>query len=340
MLEGIENRARFSGLAVGTMLDPLDQHAAHGAQISNAGIEIGDLGFGQGARLIPIMNGVQSEQLGNLLQCEAQTLRPADKAQPVTIRNGITANRPVLAFRHRQQTTPLVVAHSFDMDISGLRQFANRQRNGFFMLDSVLRYRGKNSSSNLHPPGGRLMSSHEHSCKHEHHHAHSPDHASAHPAKSAKPVPQGAFYTCPMHPEIRREGPGSCPKCGMALEPEGIPAPVTKTEYTCPMHPEIVQDEPGSCPKCGMALEPRTVTLEEEENPELKDMTRRFWISVLLTVPLVMVVMGKMIPGVSFAWLGSPRALGWLELLLATPVVLWGGCPFFVRGGSPWSTAA
>ena len=176
------------------------------------------------------------------------------------------------------------------------------------------------------------MSSHEHSCKHEHHHAHSPDHASAHPAKSAKPVPQGAFYTCPMHPEIRREGPGSCPKCGMALEPEGIPAPVTKTEYTCPMHPEIVQDEPGSCPKCGMALEPRTVTLEEEENPELKDMTRRFWISVLLTVPLVMVVMGKMIPGVSFAWLGSPRALGWLELLLATPVVLWGGCPFFVRG--------
>ncbi|MCB1766069.1 MAG: HAD-IC family P-type ATPase, partial [Candidatus Competibacteraceae bacterium] len=136
-----------------------------------------------------------------------------------------------------------------------------------------------------------------------------------------------------MHPEVRQEGPGSCPKCGMALEPEGIPAPATRTEYTCPMHPEIVQDEPGSCPKCGMALEPQTVTLEEEENPELKEMTWRFWISVLLTVPLVMVVMGKMIPGVSFAWLGSPRTLGWLELLLATPVVLWGGWPFFVRGG-------
>ncbi|HRX71261.1 MAG TPA: copper-translocating P-type ATPase [Candidatus Competibacteraceae bacterium] len=177
------------------------------------------------------------------------------------------------------------------------------------------------------------MNSHEHSCKHEHAPAHAHDHAAAHPATLAKPVPQGAFYTCPMHPEVRQEGPGSCPKCGMALEPEGIPAPATRTEYTCPMHPEIVQDEPGSCPKCGMALEPQTVTLEEEENPELKEMTWRFWISVLLTVPLVMVVMGKMIPGVSFAWLGSPRTLGWLELLLATPVVLWGGWPFFVRGG-------
>ncbi|MCB1793123.1 MAG: copper-translocating P-type ATPase [Candidatus Competibacteraceae bacterium] len=135
-----------------------------------------------------------------------------------------------------------------------------------------------------------------------------------------------------MHPEIRREGPGSCPKCGMALEPEGIPASATRTEYTCPMHPEIVRDEPGNCPKCGMALEPRTVTLEEEENPELKDMTRRFWISAVLTIPLVIIAMGEFIPGVSFAWLGSPRAMGWLELTLATPVVLWGGWPFFERG--------
>ncbi|HHW78694.1 MAG TPA: copper-translocating P-type ATPase [Xanthomonadaceae bacterium] len=135
-----------------------------------------------------------------------------------------------------------------------------------------------------------------------------------------------------MHPEIRQEGPGHCPICGMALEPEGIPAPATKTEYTCPMHPEIVRDEPGNCPICGMALEPRTVTLDEEENRELQDMTRRFWISTLLTVPLVMVATGKMIPDVSFAWLGSPRALVWLELLFATPVVLWGGWPFFERG--------
>jgi len=98
------------------------------------------------------------------------------------------------------------------------------------------------------------------------------------------------------------------------------------------MHPEIVQDEPGNCPKCGMALEPRTVTLEEEENPELKDMTRRFWIGAVLTIPLVIIAMGEFIPGVSFAWLGLPRAMGWLELTLAMPVVLWGGWPFFVRG--------
>ena len=176
------------------------------------------------------------------------------------------------------------------------------------------------------------MNTHEHACKHEHHHAHSPDPVSVHPAKSAKPVSPGTIHTCPMHPEVRQNGPGSCPKCGMALEPEGITAPATKTEYTCPMHPEIVQDEPGTCPKCGMALEPRTVTLEDEENPELKDMTRRFWISAVLTIPLVIVAMGELIPGVSFAWLGSPHTLGWLELMLATPVVLWGGWPFFERG--------
>jgi len=175
------------------------------------------------------------------------------------------------------------------------------------------------------------MNSHEH-CKHEHRPAHSPDPAAVHPAKPTKPASGGTIHTCPMHPEIRREGPGSCPKCGMALEPEGIPASATRTEYTCPMHPEIVRDEPGNCPKCGMALEPRTVTLEEEENPELKDMTRRFWISAVLTIPLVIIAMGEFIPGVSFAWLGSPRAMGWLELTLATPVVLWGGWPFFERG--------
>ena len=139
-------------------------------------------------------------------------------------------------------------------------------------------------------------------------------------------------YTCPMHPEIRQESPGSCPKCGMALEPEGIPAPTTKTEYTCPMHPEIVRDEPGSCPICGMALEPRTITLEAEENQELKDMTRRFWVGVLLTVPLIVVAMGRHIPSLAFDELASSRGLNWVELVLATPVVLWGGWPFFERG--------
>ena len=78
-------------------------------------------------------------------------------------------------------------------------------------------------------------------------------------------------YTCPMDPEVRQQGPGDCPKCGMALEPVVAALPATKTEYTCPMHPEIVRDAPGSCPICGMALEPRTVSVEEEKNPELAE---------------------------------------------------------------------
>src|SRR5262249_12411747 len=86
------------------------------------------------------------------------------------------------------------------------------------------------------------------------------------------PAPANVEYTCPMDPEVVQIGPGACPKCGMALEPATLAAPMTKTEYVCPMHPEIAQDEPGSCPICGMALEPRVITLEEEENPELKDM--------------------------------------------------------------------
>jgi Cu+-exporting ATPase len=117
----------------------------------------------------------------------------------------------------------------------------------------------------------------------------------------------------------------------MALEPAGVPARATKTEWTCPMHPQIVRDGPGNCPICGMALEPRTVTLEEE-NPELSDMTRRFWVSVALTAPLVLLVMGRHVPGLGFVerLMGSPVG-PWLELALATPVVLWGGWPFFVR---------
>jgi Cu+-exporting ATPase len=137
-------------------------------------------------------------------------------------------------------------------------------------------------------------------------------------------------YTCPMHPEVRQSGPGSCPKCGMALEPLRIEAPKEKVEYTCPMHPEIVRDRPGSCPICGMALEPRTVTAVED-NTELVSMTRRFWTSVALTLPLLVIAMGDML-GLHLEQFASQRALSWLELLLATPVVLWGGWPFFVRG--------
>jgi Cu+-exporting ATPase len=135
-----------------------------------------------------------------------------------------------------------------------------------------------------------------------------------------------------MHPEVQEIGPAACPKCGMGLEPENVTMGVTRTEYTCPMHPEIVRDAPGDCPICGMALEPVTVTAEEPENPELVDMTRRFRASAVLTLPLLVIAMGGMIPGVSFEWVGSHRVLAWLELVLATPVVLWGGWPFFQRG--------
>ena len=141
-----------------------------------------------------------------------------------------------------------------------------------------------------------------------------------------------ADYTCPMHPEIREAQLGSCPKCGMALEPVSVPAPSTKVEYTCPMHPEIARDKPGNCPICGMALEPRTVTLEDEESPELVDMTRRFWISVVLTVPLFLLAMSDYLPGHPLERIISMQTKGWIELVLATPVVLWGGWPFFVRG--------
>src|SRR6202021_2462271 len=98
--------------------------------------------------------------------------------------------------------------------------------------------------------------------------------AAVKPNTVAEPAPA---YVCPMCPEVRGMKPGACPSCGMALEPE-VPVASTRTEYTCPMHPEIVRSEPGSCPICGMALEPRTIT--REENPELRDMTRRFWISL------------------------------------------------------------
>ena len=144
--------------------------------------------------------------------------------------------------------------------------------------------------------------------------------------------PPGALYTCPMDSEVRQEKPGPCPKCGMALEPLAIAAPATRTEYVCPMHPEIVRSEPGSCPICGMALEPRAVTLAEEQNPELVDMTRRFWSAVALSAPIFFFAMADMLPGRPLAGFIPPRLLNWFQLALATPVVLWGGWPFFQRG--------
>ncbi len=145
------------------------------------------------------------------------------------------------------------------------------------------------------------------------------------------PSATAGAYVCPMCPEVRSAKPEACPRCGMALERE-TPLAATHVEYTCPMHPEIVRPRPGQCPICGMALEPRTVTAQEEENPELRDMTRRFWISLALSAPLLLIAMGDMLPGMPIQRLLPAGWRPWIELILATPVVLWGGAPFFQRG--------
>ena len=142
-------------------------------------------------------------------------------------------------------------------------------------------------------------------------------------------------FTCPMHPEVRQAGPGKCPKCGMALElVNGIPPPpvAAQTEYVCPMHAQIVRSEPGICPICGMALELRSASVQEEDNPELQYMQRRFWAGVALTIPILISSMGMYMPGHPLDQLAAPRTWTWVELILSTPVVLWGGWPFFVRG--------
>jgi len=148
----------------------------------------------------------------------------------------------------------------------------------------------------------------------------------------ATSLPGRGEYTCPMHPEVRQHSAGSCPKCGMALEPVTPIAAATKQEWTCPMHPEIVRDAPGTCPICGMALEPRTVTAATDEaNPELRDMSRRFWIAAILSAPLLLVVMADMLPGRPLAsWL-SMRSRPYLELAIATPVCVWAAWSFYVR---------
>ncbi len=155
--------------------------------------------------------------------------------------------------------------------------------------------------------------------------------ATGRPAAPATPK-QAVLYACPMDPEVRRSAPGACPKCGMALEPMTPAAPATRTQYTCPMHPEVVRDAPGACPICGMALEPQTTAAVEEGNPELREMSRRFWVSLVLTLPVLALAMSEMLPGQPLQHLLSSGVITWIELILATPVVLWGGKPFFERG--------
>ncbi len=177
----------------------------------------------------------------------------------------------------------------------------------------------------------------------------------------ASPAPADA-RTCPMHPEVRQTGPGQCPLCHMNLVPtdeatseqvavpaqdqgachhghghdvyaKTAPQPKPKAGqaviYTCPMHPQVRQEGPGSCPICGMALEPETITLDDTENPELKDMTFRLWVSAILSVPVAILAMGAHF-GLSAV---VPERLSvWVQLVLSTPVALWGGWPFLVRG--------
>jgi P-type Cu+ transporter len=148
---------------------------------------------------------------------------------------------------------------------------------------------------------------------------------------STTPAPAGIKYFCPMDPEVRQDRPGACPKCGMALEPD-LSTAQTSVEYTCPMHPEIVRAEPGACPICGMALEPRTVTLHDEPNPELVDMTRRMWIAAFLGAPVFVLAMGDMLIGMGLGGRIDMRLTNWIGLICATPVVLWAGWPLLERG--------
>ncbi len=137
------------------------------------------------------------------------------------------------------------------------------------------------------------------------------------------------IYTCPMHPEIRQDKPGICPKCGMTLEK--IPGTLThKVIYTCPMHPEIQQDHPGLCPICGMTLESKEATAEVD-NSEYRDMLRRFWIGAILTVPVLILATSKMLPFLRLENIVSDPVSRWIQFIISTPVVLWCGWPFFEK---------
>ncbi len=151
-------------------------------------------------------------------------------------------------------------------------------------------------------------------------------------ALPSRKATQGSKYICPMCEGVESDSPSSCPKCGMALEPAAPARPTQKTVYTCPMHPEVEQDEPGACPVCGMDLEPKFLTVEDdrEADAELRDMTRRFGISLLLGVPVFLLAMLPMLGIAVDSWI-PPNVSKWLQFLLCTPVVLWAGWPFFVR---------
>src|SRR3954469_4212322 len=146
---------------------------------------------------------------------------------------------------------------------------------------------------------------------------------------AAKKMPTKKYF-CPMCEGVESDEPGNCPKCGMSLERKLTFRESGKTIYTCPMHPEIEQDHPGNCPICGMALEPKSYSANLEENSELPDMTRRFWIGAALSLPVFLLAMTHLFPNAPH-WVESD-ASRWFQFILSTPVVLWAGWPFFQRG--------
>jgi len=162
---------------------------------------------------------------------------------------------------------------------------------------------------------------HSHDSQHSHH-----DHedAAVTPSTLNSQPSTAANYFCPMCPGVESEKPGDCPKCGMALErnPTTINSQPSTTLYTCPMHPEVQQDHPGNCPKCGMALEPMTVSAVEEQNPELADTSRRFWIGGALALPVFLLAMVHLVPSLRHeSWVMGDTSR-WIQFVLSTPVVV------------------
>jgi Cu+-exporting ATPase len=139
-------------------------------------------------------------------------------------------------------------------------------------------------------------------------------------------------YFCPMCSGMRADNPGDCPKCGMAMERNPSHIASGPMIYTCPMHPQVEQDHPGACPICGMPLEPKipAMTADAESGSELVDMTRRFWVSATLTLPVFLLAMSHLGPGL--ARVSDSPVSRWVQFLLSTPVVWWAGWPFFLRG--------
>ncbi len=158
--------------------------------------------------------------------------------------------------------------------------------------------------------------------------------APCHVSSAQKTTTHKSGYICPMCPEVHSEGPDDCPVCGMALEPV-IPL-LAKTQYTCPMHPDVIQDAPGDCPECGMALEPMTVSAQQD-NSELMDMSKRFWICTVLALPVLVIAMANDMTNI-FDGVISQFNIFFIQFLLSTPVVLWGAWPFFIRGWKSFLT--